>query len=101
MKKFIFSNGQTRLESQLREGRSFKSSCILWGCLDKETKEPLPYTTQEATEKEIQAEEERLAEIQQEYEDLKENERGIMYSETYKCHMTHRRMNPDGTRYRG
>lgn len=68
MKKFVFNNGEERLESQIKKGRDFKTACILWGCFDKETGEPLPYTTHKATKEELKAEKIRLAEIKEEYE---------------------------------
>ena len=56
MKKFTFTNGETRLESQIREGRDFKTACILWGTFDKETGEPLEFSVSEATQQELEEE---------------------------------------------
>lgn len=55
MKKFNFNNGETRLENQIRSGADFRTACLLWGCFDKETGDPLPHTITEATEEELEA----------------------------------------------
>lgn len=72
MKVFTFNNGEVRLESQIREGRDFKTACILWGCFDKQTGEPLPYVVSEATQEELEIEKNRLAEIQDEFNEISE-----------------------------
>ena len=86
MKKFIFNNGKTTLESQIPDGRTFEQACIRWSCFDKITKQPLPYTIQEATEEDLQAEEERLAKNRKEYEDACEQNEEI---HEYNCRITH------------
>ena len=53
MKKFIFENGQERLSMQMRPNVDFKEQCILWGCFDAITGEPLRYTIGEATDDDI------------------------------------------------
>jgi len=70
MKTYRFNNGETRLESQIREGVDFKTACILWGCFEIETGEPLPYTITETTDDELREEKNRLAEIREDYEDV-------------------------------
>lgn len=77
MKTYKFNNGETRLESQIREGVDFKTTCILWGCFEKGTGEPLPYTTYETTDDELIEEKNRLAEIREDYEDVCENNDAI------------------------
>lgn len=71
MKTFKFNNGETRLESQLN-GRNFKTACIMWGCFDKQTREPLPYVVSEATQEELEIEKNRLVEIQNEFNEISE-----------------------------
>ena len=66
MKKFIFNNGEIRLESQMRENTDFKTCCLLWGTFDKKTEEPLPFTTKEATGQDLKNERIRLYEISEE-----------------------------------
>jgi len=72
MKKFTFENGEVRLESQIREGRDFKTACVLWGTFDKETGEPLKFSVSEATEQELEEENERLLDIQDEFDEITE-----------------------------
>jgi hypothetical protein len=69
MKKFIFSNGEERLESQMWSD-DWKLSCGLWGCYDKITGLPLPYITTIATKKEINEEKIRLEKNREEYEEI-------------------------------
>ena len=70
MKTYIFNNGEKRFESQIGKGVDFKTTCIFWGCFDKETLEPLPYTTHETTEKELKEEEIRVLEIKQGFSEI-------------------------------
>lgn len=66
MKKYIFKNGEIRLESHIREGHDFKTACILWGCFDRETGDPLPFEVAEATSEDIHDDEKRREEISEE-----------------------------------
>lgn len=76
MKTFTFSNGEVRLESQMREDKDFRTNCILWGCFNEETGEPLPFVTHETTKEELIEEKKRLERNIEEYEDICEkNER--------------------------
>lgn len=70
MKAFHFTNGKTRFESQMPENRTFEKCCILWGCYDEETGEPLPYTVTEATDEELLNEQARIEAIREEYEEV-------------------------------
>lgn len=70
MKTFTFNNGEVRLKSQIREGRDFKTACIMWGCFDKETGEPLPYVVSEATQEDLEIEKNRLSDIQDEFNEV-------------------------------
>lgn len=76
MKTFKFNNGEKRLESQMREDKDFRTNCILWGCFDEITGEPLPFVTLETTQQELIEEKIRLAENRRKYEEVCEkNER--------------------------
>jgi len=76
MKTFKFNNGETRLESQIGEGKDFRTACVFWGCSDIKTGKPLPYTVHKTTEKEIKEEQDRLEENKQKFQDICEkNER--------------------------
>ena len=72
MKKFTFNNGEVRLESQIREGKDFKTACILWGCFEEESGNPLPCVVSEATQEEIETEKYRLADIEDEFDKISE-----------------------------
>src|SRR3989304_5623544 len=73
MKTYTFSNGETRLESQMRKDVDFKTQCILWGCFNKITSEPLSFIISETTEEEMKLEKQRLFEIEEEFELICEN----------------------------
>jgi len=65
MKVFTFSNGKVVL--QKNTNRDFKTQCILWGCFDLKTGNPLEYFEREATEKELKLEVLRMEEVENEY----------------------------------
>jgi hypothetical protein len=71
MKKYTFKNGETRFESQMG-GRDFETACLLWGCFDNLTGQPLPHTTTIASEKDVKDEAIRLAQIESEYQEVKD-----------------------------
>jgi len=77
MKTYRFNNGEKRMESQIRTDCTFNEACILWGCFDKKTGEPLPHTISETTEEELREEEIRLLELREEYEDVCEKNAAI------------------------
>jgi len=77
MKTYTFSNGETRLESQMRNDVDFKTQCILWGCFDKATGEPLLFVISETTEQEMKIERQRLSEIENEYKQICEKNNRI------------------------
>jgi len=79
MKKFIFNNGETRLENQMHEGYSFHGCCLFWGIFNKETGRPLPYTVTEATEEELEAEEKRRYLISEEHANAMDDDSADFY----------------------
>ena len=70
MKTYNFNNGEKRFESQIGNGKTFNEACILWGCFDKETGDPLPHTIHITTEEELENESIRLADNREEYEEI-------------------------------
>ena len=70
MTTYKFNNGEKRFESQIRNGKTFNEACILWGCFDKETGNPLPHTIHPTTDSELRDEKVRLAENREEYEEV-------------------------------
>lgn len=77
MKTYKFNNGETRLESQMSDGNDFRLSCILWGCFCENTGEPLPFIVSETTKEELLLEKQRLAAIQEEFEEVTERNKRI------------------------